>query len=294
MHKPVLLNEVIEYLGLKPGSSIIDATLNGGGHTMAILEKIAPNGKVLGIEWDPELLQQFKLKTENHKLKTNLITVNDSYVNLKIIIKQYNFHPNGIIFDLGLSSWHYESKRGFSFKEDEYLDMRFNKNDNQLTAADIVNKYNTEELEKIFNEYGEEQFADSIAKNIIRSRRIKPILKTIDLVEIIIDSVPEWYKKRKINPATKTFQALRIEVNGEMANVDMGIRSAIESLVSGGRLVVISFHGLEDKIVREIFKEKAKNGDIRWVKRGTIKPKWEEVQDNRRARSAKMKVVEKL
>ncbi|MBI2674643.1 MAG: 16S rRNA (cytosine(1402)-N(4))-methyltransferase RsmH [Candidatus Yanofskybacteria bacterium] len=325
VHKPVLLKEVIEYLDPKPGDKIIDATLDGGGHSAAILEKVGPDGKVLGIEIDSELVSAAKLKIKNEKLK-NLIVVNDSYTNIENIVREHNFRPNGILFDLGLSSWHYErSGRGFSFKRDEPLDMRYNparpgnpkpeiRNPKQipnlksesskqtLTAAEVVNTYSKEELEKIFREYGEEQFSKQIAENIISARRREPILTTSGLVEVIGESVPHWYKKKKIHFATKTFQALRIEVNSELENVEKGVSAAINVLEPacpeqgrrGGRLVVISFHGIEDKIVRELFKKKAKEGVVKWVIKGTIKPKWEEVKNNPRARSAKMKIVEKI
>jgi len=294
IHKPVLLNEVTEYLNLKPGMNIIDATLNGGGHSAVILEKVGHRGKVIGIEIDSELASATRLKVKNKNLK-NLIVVNDSYVNIKKICREYNFRPNGILFDLGLSSWHYEkSGRGFSFKRNEMLDMRFNKESGILTAAEIVNTYNKEELERIIRERGEEQFSKSIAENIVSARKQKQIMATGELVEVVRDSVPGWYKKRKIHFATKTFQALRIAVNDELGNVEKGVSSAIDVLEPGGRLAVISFQGLEDKIVREIFKKKTKEGIVRFVVKGTVKPRWEEVKENPRARSAKLKVVEKI
>ena len=294
IHKPVLLNEVTEYLNLKPGMNIIDATLNGGGHSAVILEKVGHRGKVIGIEIDSELASATRLKVKNKNLK-NLIVVNDSYVNIKKICREYNFRPNGILFDLGLSSWHYEkSGRGFSFKRNEMLDMRFNKESGILTAAEIVNTYNKEELERIIRERGEEQFSKSIAENMVSARKQKQIMATGELVEVVRDSVPDWYKKRKIHFATKTFQALRIAVNDELGNVEKGVSSAIDVLEPGGRLAVISFQGLEDKIVREIFKKKTKEGIVRFVVKGTVKPRWEEVKENPRARSAKLKVVEKI
>lgn len=301
IHTPVLIKEVIEYLNPKPGDKIIDATLDGGGHAMALAEKVAPDGKVLGMELDGKLIQEFELKVKNSKFKDNFILVNNNYTSIKNIVHEYNFRPNGILFDLGLSSWHLErSGRGFSFRRDEPLDMRYNAEEGSgkheseiMNAAEIVNTYNKEELEKIIKEYGEEQFAEGIAGNIISARKKKPILTTGELVEVIRESVPSWYKKRKIHFATKTFQALRIEVNSELKNVEKGVSLAIESLESGGRLAVISFQGLEDKIVRELFKKKAKEGVVKFVVKGTIKPSWEEVKSNPRARSAKMKIVEK-
>jgi len=290
IHRTVLLNEVIEYLNIKPGVKIIDATLNGGGHTQGILEKY-PDTKILGIEWDPDIFQEFQ-KTETAR---HIIAVNESYTELKKIIEEHDFQPDGIIFDLGVSSMHYEySGRGFTFMKDEPLDMRFNPKSLSYTAADIINSSSQEELEKILNEYGEEKFSSQISKGIILTRKIKTIISTSELVEVIENSVPGWYRHKKIHPATKTFQALRIAVNNELDNVEKGVLTAIDVLSGGGRLIVISFHGLEDKIVREIFKQKIREGIVGRVVGGTIKPKWEEVRQNPRARSAKMKIIEKL
>src|SRR3989344_766858 len=310
VHTPVLLKEIIEYLDPKSGDKIIDATLDGGGHAMALAEKIAPDGKILGIELDPVLFQEAQSVIRNTQYANIVVPINDSYTNIKNIVRDYNFKPNGILFDLGLSSWHYEkSGRGFSFKRDEPLDMRHNacqevksKNEKVKTATEVVNTYSEEELERIFEEYGEEQFAESVAKNIVSARKHKLITTTGELVEVIGHSVPTWYKKRKIHFATKIFQALRIAVNEELKNVSDGVSSAIDVLEPacpehgrrGGRLVVISFHGLEDKIVREIFKKKAKEGVVRFMVKGTVRPSWEEVKVNPRARSAKMKVIEKI
>ncbi len=287
-HTPVLVKEVIEYLNIKEDSKIIDATLDGGGHTRAILEKY-PDVKVLGIEFDPILFKSLKLNDDR------LTKINDSYVNLKNIAEKHGFEPDGILFDLGLSSWHYEeSGRGFSFKKNEILDMRFNPEVQPESAVDIVNKYSEDELRELISSLGEEQFAGNIAKNIVRTRREKPIVMTEDLVNVISRSVPEWYKHQKINFATKTFQALRVAVNDELGSVREGLTAAIEILKPGGRLVVIAFQGLEDKVAKEVFKEKAKEGIIEFVVKGTIKPSWEEQRSNPRARSAKMKIAQKI
>ena len=288
-HKSVLLNEVIEWLNIKPGVKIIDATLSGGGHSSGILEKY-PDTKILGIEYDPDIF----LELQKKEIWSKIIGVNDSYTNLEKIIEENDFKPDGIIFDLGLSSWHYESGRGFSFRRDEILDMRFNPQRTEKTAAYIVNNSDPKELQRIISEYGEEHFAESIAKEIVNARKIKPIIKTLDLVRAIDGAVPGWYKKRKIHFATKTFQALRIAVNDELNNVRKGVQSAIDALNPGGRLVVISFQGMEDKIVKDIFKKNVKEGIITLPIKGTIKPEWEEVKNNPRARSAKMKVAEKI
>jgi 16S rRNA (cytosine1402-N4)-methyltransferase len=298
VHTPVLLQEVIEYLnlasGLPPqaGKKVIDATLDGGGHTREIRKQF-PDVEVLGIEWDPVEAEEFK--QNNPELAEQIIVVNESYTKLRQIVEEHDFRPDGILFDLGLSSWHYEaSGRGFSFKRDEVLDMRFNPQSNQLTAAQIVNEYDKEELERILAFYGEEQFAPQITEAIVTARKAKAIMTTNDLVAVIRSAVPTWYTKRKIHCATKTFQALRVVVNGELENVKEGIAAAVDVLSPGGRLLVISFQGMEDKIVREFFKEQAKVGIIKWVTRHTVKPTWKEQEANPRSRSAKLKIVEKL
>lgn len=288
-HTPVLLQEAIEYLNLSSEKQVIDATLDGGGHTREIITRY-PGIKVLGIEFDPDEFAQL-----DPELKKQIITVNDSYINIREIAAANNVHPHGVLFDLGVSSWHYESsKRGFSFQHDEPLDMRFNPQVQTTRAADIVNKTDEQELARILSDLGEEQFAESIAQKIVHDRREKPIVGTMDLLEVIQQAVPGWYTHRKIHWATKTFQALRMVVNDELENIRKGLKGAIEILQPGGRLVVISFHGLEDKTVRQVFKEAVAAGQIQWVTKDTIKPAWEEIKDNRRSRSAKMKIAEKI
>jgi len=292
IHQPVLLQEVIEYLDLKPGYCFIDATLDGGGHTRAVLERY-PDAKILGIEIDAAEVASL---VENYPdIKERITIVNNSYTHLQDIVQQHNIRPDGILFDLGLSSWHFEaSGRGFSFQKDELLDMRFDPGGSNSTAAEILNQSPEQELIKILEEYGEEQFAHEIASAIIQVRQEKPITTTTELVHLIKRAVPAWYTHRKIHAATKTFQALRVAVNQELENIRQGIAAALEVLPPKGRLLVISFQGSEDKIVREFFKQKAKEGIIQWVTRKTIRPTWDEMKDNPRARSAKMKIIEKL
>lgn len=290
-HTPVLLDEVIKALDPKPGSVMVDCTLNGGGHTTAMATLGA---RVIGIEWDPVIAGQFR---ERHPELGDAVTVvNDSYTNLEDICRTNRIVPDGILFDLGPSSLHYEaSGRGFSFmRPDEPLDMRFNPETVSQTAGDILNGESVEELERILREYGEEQFAGQIAAAVVIARRAAPLRTVGDLVTVIQESVPNWYRHRKLHPATKTFQALRIAVNGELDNVRAGVTAAIHVLKLGGVLAVISFHGAEDKLVRELFKESTKAGRTEWVTRATIRPTWAEVQKNPRSRSAKLKLVRKL
>jgi 16S rRNA (cytosine1402-N4)-methyltransferase len=289
IHEPVLLEETIDYLNLGDGRGkcVIDATLDGGGHATALRERL-PDVKIFGIELDPVMVEELELDP-------SITVINDSYANIKNIVNQYNLKPNGVYFDLGVSSWHYESSsRGFTFQKDQPLDMRFNPDKQATSALDIVNKYTQAELEEILIKYGEEQFAKEISESINKKRKSKPIITTLELVEAVGRAVPEWYKHKKINFATKTFQAIRVEVNDEINTIRAGVEGAMEVLVPGGRLIVISFQGLEDKTVKEIFKQKAKEGVIKFVTKDTIKPRWNEVVKNPRARSAKMKIVEKL
>ena len=216
--------------------------------------------------------------------KTNrLILVNDSYTNLKKIVKKYKFGPiSGILFDLGMSSWHLEeSGRGFTFLKDELLDMRYSL-ENDLTAEEIVNNYSQEKIEKILKEYGEERFAKRIAKRIIHHR---PIKSTFQLVEIIKKAIPG--KRTKIHPATRTFQALRIAVNDELNNLEKALLQAVEVLEKGGRIIVISFHSLEDRIVKNFFKD----SNLKVLVKKPVIPSQEEVKTNRRSRSAKLRAA---
>jgi len=291
MHITVLQKEVIEYLRPKPNENFIDTTFGEGGHSLAILERNKPEGKVLGIELDPILYQ----KLEERKVE-RLVLVNDSYTNLKEIVEKYNFKPvQGILFDLGMSSWHLEkSGRGFSFQKDEALDMRYGPQQNPLTAQEILNRWPEKEIERILGEYGEERFARRIAREIIGARKKNPIRRTGQLVEIIKRAIPKKYQRQKIHPATRTFQALRIAVNDELANLEKALPQALEVLGKEGRIVIISYHSLEDRIVKNFFKENAKKGLWQILTKKPIIPTAEELQKNPRARSAKLRAIIKI
>lgn len=296
MHTPVLQKEILEGLDPKPNENFIDATFGFGGHAKDILKKVKPNGKVIGIEIDPSEIKTFKEDNSfNQEALDRLILVNDSYVNLSKIAKDNELKINGILFDLGLSSWHFEkSNRGFSFRKDEALDMRFNPERNQLTAFEIVNYYKEEQIEKILREFAQEDLSKIIAKNIIKAREVRPIRTTSDLLAIIMSNLPKWYKRRKIHPATKTFQALRMAVNDELETIRKGVEEGIKILESGGRIAVISFHSLEDKIIKEIFREKEKEEKLKIINKKPIIAKFSEVKINPRSRSAKLRIAIKI
>jgi len=291
-HTPVLLQEVIQYLNVASGKQFIDATLDGAGHAREILARY-PDVRLMGIEFDPDEVRE--LRHTDPTLVEKIILVNESFAHIERVAGEHSIQPDGIFFDLGVSSWHYESSgRGFTFSKDEPLDMRFNPEKQGTNAATIVHTWDEKDLERILTEFGEERYAAQIAARITHVRRETPIVSTVQLIQVIMDAVPEWYKHRKIHPATKTFQALRVAVNDELETIRSGLQGAIRILKPGGRLVVISFHGLEDKTVRQVFKESVERGEMKWVTKDTIKPAWEEVQRNPRSRSAKMKIAEKL
>jgi len=292
VHLPVLQKEVIEYLNPKPNENFIDCTIGEGGHTLAIIERVLPKGRVLGIDWSPELIQELKIKTQKSKIKNNLVLVCDNFVNLKEIVEREKFQPvSGILFDLGMSSWHLEkSGRGFSFQKDETLDMRYNPQ-NPLTAEKIINQWPESEIKKVLKEYGEERFAKRIAKEVVEIRKIKPIKSTFQLVEVIRKAIPGESKRGRIHFATRSFQALRIAVNDELENLKKALPQTKEILESGGRLVVISFHSLEDRIIKNFLKEEK---GLQILTKKPIRPRREEIKINPRSRSAKLRAAIKL
>jgi len=296
VHVPVLVEEVLYYLDPRPNDNFIDCTVGEGGHTIAILEKNAPNGKVLAIDADPEQIKNYKLTKRDSD--NRVILVNDNFKNLKKIVE--NFCPDwqgkirGILFDLGMSSWHLEkSKRGFSFRYNEDLDMCYGKTAT-VSAKEIINQWPSQEIERIIKEYGEERYAWRIADKIAKQRKQKTILTTFDLIEVIREAVPKNYERGRIHPATRTFQALRIVVNQELENLKVALPQALEILSPGGRIVVISFHSLEDRIVKNFFKEKAKEGKIKILTKKPVIPSQEEIEKNKKSHSAKLRAAVKL
>ena len=294
IHVPVLQKQVIQYLDPKPNENFIDATIGSGGHSLGILRITKPDGKILGIDVDPEQIKNTEQTITDIKDRKRLILENDSYTNLKNIIKKHNFKPiHGILFDLGMSSWHLEgSGRGFSFQKDEPLNMRYDGEDKGvLTAEYIVNRWREKEIKEILKKYGDERFSGKIAREIVKSRKNKKIKTTFELIEIIKESIPSWYQKKRIHFATRTFQALRIAVNDEFKNIAEGLEQAVESLDEGGRIVIISFHSSEDRIVKLFLREKEKQGLIKIETKKPIIPCLAEIKTNKRSRSAKLRAA---
>ena len=289
MHKSVLLKESIAILNPQPGEFFIDGTIGSGGHSEAILEKIGPSGKLLGIDWDRKAIENCKLGIGNF---SNVILVNGNYANLTEILKEKKLpKADGLIIDLGFSSEQIEnSNKGFSFMKDEPLIMRYA--NEGLTAAEIVNSFNEKDLADIFWKYGEERFSRQIAKKIVEERKKGRILTTFELVEIIKKAVPKFYERGRLHPATRVFQALRICVNRELENLETLLKKIPEIMKSKGRAAIISFHSLEDRLVKNYFKQMAKEGYAEILTRKPITPTEEEIKNNPRSRSAKMRAIQ--
>ena len=304
MHISVLLNESIENLNLKDNSIVVDCTLGRAGHSSEILKRI-PNGHLFAFDQDKEAIDVSREKL--NKIGSNFTIIKSNFSNIDEELKKLNIDKvDAILFDLGVSSPQLdEQERGFSFHKDARLDMRMDKS-NDLDAYKVVNEYSYNDLVKIFYEYGEEKFSSSIAKKIIDERSKKNIETTLELVEIIKSSVPEKYR-REHHPARKIFQAIRIEVNNELEVFETALRKSLKLLNKNGRVCVITFHSLEDKICKNIFKEVSEidknlknlpqipreyQKDFKVI--NTIKPSKDEVLNNSRSRSAKLRVIERI
>lgn len=319
-HTPVMLNQVLEYLDLKPGDNAIDCTMGGMGYSLEILKKISPEGHLLSIDLDEMAIKNAKKITQKQKI-TNIKIVHDNFKNLRKIVetkwpKVLAQRFSGIVFDLGLSSAQLEDiSRGFSFKVDSPLKMNFgvaqegNDDFGISNTEDIVNRYSERELLNIIRNYGEEKYASSIVRNIIEKRKEQRITTTGQLLDVIAKSVPGSYlHNKKIHFATRTFQAFRIATNHEMDNLRNALSAAVDFLAPNGKVVVISYHSLEDRIVKQFFREEEKqcicpkeapicqcdhSPRLSTVTKKVLIPDAEEIKQNPRCRSAKMRVARK-
>ncbi|MER3400269.1 MAG: 16S rRNA (cytosine(1402)-N(4))-methyltransferase [Thermoflexus sp.] len=303
MHIPVLLREVLDGLKVQPGGRYIDATVGGGGHAAAILERSAPDGRLLGIDRDPEVLERARERLR--PFGERVVLAQGSYAELRRLAVRYDFlEVDGILFDLGLSSWQLsDPHRGFSFQIEGPLDMRYDPGQG-IPASEIVNRWPEKELAALIRRYGEERYARRIARAIVRHR---PIRTTTELAALIARTV--GWGRDDLHPATRTFLALRIAVNDELSALEQALPQAVSLLKPGGRLAVIAFHSLEDRIVKTFFQREARDclcppqvpvctcghrATLRLITRKPIRPSEEEVRVNPRARSARLRIAERL
>jgi len=307
-HIPVMVNEVLRYMDCQRGKIYVDCTLGGAGHSKAILGKIIPDGMLIGIDQDEDAIENGKNVLKPFAANTHLF--HDNFIHFPDVLSQLNIPAvDGILLDLGISLHQLESSgRGFSFKRNEPLDMRMDK-DSSSSAEEIINRLEEGALEKIFHEYGEERWARRIAKQIVKARKLERIRSSRQLARIVLDAVPSGSSPQRIHPATRVFMAIRIEVNRELENLDRFMKNAVDYLNDKGRLCILSFHSLEDRIVKRRIKalEKGcvcppdfpkcvcnKKQLAISLSRKAIRPSGAEVQANPMARSAKLRAMEKI
>jgi 16S rRNA (cytosine1402-N4)-methyltransferase len=303
VHEPVLLEECLAALDIQRGGRYVDCTVGGGGHAAAILEEASPGGRLLGIDADPRAVKAARGRLRSYG--KDVVLVNENFKYLENICIRYGFRPvNGVLLDLGMSSLQLgEEGRGFSFRQDSPLDMRFS-DAQPVTAADIVNTYDETRLAGLLHRYGEERRSRQIARRIVERR---PLRTTLELARVVEQAAGG--ARGRIHPATRTFQALRMAVNEELENLELALDQALNVLGAGGRIVVISFHSLEDRVVKSFFRREAQacicppgipacvcdhSPRLRTVSRKAIRPSPAEVRSNRRSRSARMRVGERI
>lgn len=306
-HVSVLLDECIEALNIKKDGIYVDCTLGGAGHSSEILKRLSHKGRLIGIDQDEDALEAAK---ERLKEYNNVTFVHNNFYNIDSILTQLDIDKvDGILMDLGVSSYQLdEADRGFSYMNDAPLDMRMNRQE-EFSAYNVVNEYSEEELFRIIKSYGEERFSKKIAKCIVRERTNKPIETTFELVKIIKGAIPAKFRREGPHPAKRTFQAIRIEVNKELEILNETLEDGIERLNADGRMAVITFHSLEDRIVKQKFRELenpctcpsdfpicicGKVPKIKAVKKKAIEPSQYELENNPRSRSAKLRVAKKI
>ncbi|MGL4850080.1 MAG: 16S rRNA (cytosine(1402)-N(4))-methyltransferase RsmH [Clostridium sp.] len=306
-HVSVLLDECIEGLNIKEDGIYVDCTLGGAGHSSEIIKRLSEKGTLIGIDQDKDALKAAGKRLENYDNKK---LVHSNFYRLGEVIEELGLDGvDGILMDLGVSSYQLDNaERGFSYMNDAPLDMRMNRDD-EFSAYDIVNSYSEEELWKIIKDYGEDKFAKRIANFIVKRREEKPIETTLELVEVIKNAIPAKARREGPHPAKRTFQAIRIEVNSELKILNKTIEDGVKKLNKGGRMCIITFHSLEDRIVKLKFRELAdpctcprefpicncgKVPTVKLLKRKAIEPSKEEVEVNPRSRSAKLRIIEKL
>ncbi len=292
-HIPVMVKEVEELLALKPGALVVDGTLGLGGHALMMATAVGAGGRLVGIDQDDAAILKAKERLKDVPARVDIVKSNFSRMDTVLDglgIKE----ADAFLFDVGVSSMQIDmSERGFSFREDGPLDMRMDPSE-KISAFDLINDLSEKELARILLEYGEERFSSRIASVIVRTRAARQIKTTKELADLISGAVPRGYDHARIHPATRSFQALRVAVNHELDALSTGIKQAFERLKKNGRICVISFHSLEDKIVKDMFRELDREGRARILTKKPLRPSDEEARANSRARSARLRALERI
>jgi len=293
VHRPVMLEEVLSFLKLKNGMVVVDATIGMGGHAVEIVKKISPRGVLIGIDRDNESIEKAKQRLKDYSSQCRFVY--DNFRNIDQILDSLNIkHVDGVILDLGVSSYQLENPiRGFSFINEGPLDMRMDRS-NSTSAFDLINNLTQNELASILWKFGQERFSNRIARMIVRKREEAPIDTTTDLANLISKAMPYQKRHQRIHPATRSFQALRIAVNRELEALEVFLQKISKYMNKKGRICIISFHSLEDRIAKVNFRNLAKTEKFRLIVKKPLIPKDEEIKTNHRSRSAKLRVLEKI
>ncbi|MDO9573084.1 MAG: 16S rRNA (cytosine(1402)-N(4))-methyltransferase RsmH [Candidatus Omnitrophota bacterium] len=294
-HIPAMLHEVIDYLALVPGQVIVDATIGTGGHSFEILKSISPGGKLIGIDRDEDSLNVCRQRLSDFNSSLELVHAN--FVDLDQVLAKLGVDKiDGIIFDLGISTFQLKNaQRGFSFQEEGPLDMRLDK-DSYISAYDLMNNLNESEISGILWNFGQERWHNRIARLLIQERAIQPIATTRQLADLVVRAIPHRYRKShyRIHPATRTFQAVRIAVNRELEIIESAIKKAVAILKTQARICVISFHSLEDRAVKQTFRQLKAEGLINIITPKPLTPLFSEIEANPSSRSSKFRVAERI
>ena len=287
-HEPVMVREILADLRLKPGDVVFDGTLGLGGHSAAMLEQIEPGGTLVGTDWDEQMLEGAKARLLLVPTRTEIKLVKADFRDLPGLAAKWDLWPNAILLDLGLNSAQVDdSERGFSFRETGPLDMRMDRNEGEPASA-VLNRMTPAQIETMLKELGDERWARAIAKQIVERRKSKPLKTTQDLVDCVLAAIPPGAREKRIHPATRTFQAVRIYVNGELDGLEWTIRELCELLKQGGTIAVLSYHSGEDRIVKQVFRQLSQSGFDELHKK-PVEATETEIRKNPRARSAKLR-----
>ncbi len=292
IHQPVMKHEVIQYLNPKKAEIFLDCTVGNGGHAKEIIKRIIPDGKLIGIDQDEESLLLAHETLD--KFENNVVLVKENFQNLHKVLEKLGVNKlDGVLFDLGISWFQLNTAdRGFSFKYDGPLDMRMDRS-KKISAFDLINNLSFEEIANIIRRFGEERYSKRIARAIVKSRKQEYIHTTKQLADLVKFSIPPNQRYKRIHPATRTFQAFRIAVNRELTALENGLKNVIDFMNPGARICVISFHSLEDRIVKNIFRDYFKSGKLNVLTKKPLTPSKDEIKKNKRSRSAKLRVSEK-